>query len=253
MTTRGSLLLMPNTLDLGAEACDLRDVLPDGVLRRAAALSYWAAEDARSTRAFLKRVAIIHPLAQTLQATTITELPRARKGTTDAPPASAWRQLLQPALAGHDVGLISEAGLPAVADPGALLVAAAHDLGIPVCAMTGPSSIVLALASSGLNGQSFAFVGYVPQEPGARDARLRELEALSRRLRQTQLMIETPYRNEALLKALITELAPSTQLSVSWGLTLTAGGTRSNSVAEWRQRPGDIPERCPAVFALLAR
>jgi 16S rRNA (cytidine1402-2'-O)-methyltransferase len=251
--TTGTLWLVPNALDLGAEPGDLRDVLPDGVLRRAAGLAHWAAEDARTTRAFLKRVAEIHPLAQPLQATSIVELPRPRKGApAGAPEADTWRTLLRPAVDGHDMGLISEAGLPAIADPGARLVAAAHEAGIAVRPLSGPSSLLLALAASGLDGQSFAFVGYVPQEPAARSARLRELEALSRRLRQTQLMIETPYRNAALLAALLEALAPSTRLSVSWGLTLAGGGTRSDTVARWRQRPAALPDRCPAVFAIAA-
>ena len=111
--TPGTLLLVPNALDLGADEVDLRDVLPDGVIRRAAALQHWAAEDARSTRAFLKRVAAVTPLAVALQAIAICELPRPRKGSREPVPATEWQALLAPALAGHDLGLISEAGLPA--------------------------------------------------------------------------------------------------------------------------------------------
>ena len=154
---------------------------------------------------------------------------------------------------GEDLGLISEAGLPAIADPGAALVEAAHAAGVPVRPLVGPSALLLALAASGLEGQSFAFVGYPPQEPVARIARLRELEVLSRRLGQTQLMIETPYRNEALLKALLDTLAPATRLAVSAGLTTEAAFIRSAAVAEWRRAPSVLPERVPAVFALLAR
>jgi 16S rRNA (cytidine1402-2'-O)-methyltransferase len=206
----------------------------------------------RSARAFLKRVDAVVPLAQPLQALQIRELPRPRKGSREPVPAAEWRALLQPALDGHDLGLISEAGLPAVADPGALLVEAAHAAGVPVLTLPGASSLLLALAASGLNGQSFAFVGYLPQDAAARAARLRELEALSRRLQQTQLFIETPYRNGALLDAMLATLAPATRLSVSCGLTLAGGWTRSGPVAEWRQQPPALPERVPAVFALLA-
>lgn len=248
----GSLVLMPNALDLGMSLAPLEDVLPLGVIRRAARLEHWAAEDARSARAFLKRVAAIEPLAVPLQAMSITELPRPRKGSGQAVPAQAWADLLQPALAGHDIGLISEAGLPAVADPGAALVAAAHAHGVPVLPLAGASSLLLALAASGLNGQSFAFVGYLPQEAPARAARLRELEALSRRSGQTQLLIETPYRNTALLAALLECLAPTTRISVSCGLTVAEGWTRSDSVARWREKPAQMPDRLPAVFALLA-
>lgn len=248
----GTLVLVPNALDLGADAVDLRDVLPDGVIRRAAAITHWAAEDARSARAFLKRVADVAPLVVPLQSMAITELPRPRKGSGEAIPAATWRALLQPALDGHELGLLSEAGLPAVADPGAALVDAAHAAGVPVLALPGPSSLLLALAASGLNGQSFAFVGYLPQEGPARNARLKELEALSRRTRQTQLLIETPYRNAALLAAMTAVLASDTRLCVSCGLTLPAGFNRSDTVAGWRARPQELPDRLPAVFALLA-
>ena len=248
----GSLILMPNALDLGTEQVPLEDVLPLGVIRRAARLTHWAAEDARSARAFLKRVAAIEPLAMPLQAIQITELPRPRKGSNEPVPAQTWNALLQPALAGHDLGLISEAGLPAVADPGAALVAVAHAKGVPVLPLAGASSLLLALAASGLNGQSFAFVGYLPQDTAARTTRLRELEALSRRTGQTQLLIETPYRNAALLAALLDGLAPSTRLSVSCGLTLPGGWSRTDTVSRWRERPPQMPDRLPAVFGLLA-
>jgi 16S rRNA (cytidine1402-2'-O)-methyltransferase len=206
---------VPNTLDLGAEAVELRQVLPDEVIRRAAGLRHWVAEDARSTRALLKRVDALFPLGVPLQSVSIQELPRPRKGSRESVPAAQWQALLQPALDGHDLGLISEAGLPAVADPGADLVRAAHAAGLTVQPLAGPSSLLLALSASGLNGQSFAFVGYLPQEVGARTTRLRELEALSRRLGQTQLIIETPYRNAALLQSMLATLAPQTQVAIS--------------------------------------
>ncbi|EWS56169.1 SAM-dependent methyltransferase [Methylibium sp. T29] len=253
---KGRLILVPNTLDFGTltgslPPPDLHEVLPQGVIDAAARLQYWVCENAKSTRAFLKRVDGITPLAQPLQTLEIRELPRSPKGRHAAEPADL-RALLAPALDGHDIGLISEAGLPAVADPGAALVAAAHAADVSVQPLPGPTSLLLALAASGLNGQSFAFVGYVPQEAGAQAQRLKELEALSRRLGQTQLMIETPYRNGALLRALLSALAPDTWLSVSCGLTLPGGWTRSARVAQWRQRPMELPADVPAVFALLA-
>lgn len=250
--TPGRVLLVPNTLDLGAEATDLHEVLPLGVMRQAAALHHWVVEDARNARALLKRIDAVVPLAQPLQALDMRELPRARKGSKEDVPESEWRSLLAPALAGADIGLLSEAGLPAVADPGARLVAAAHAAGVRVLPLAGSSSLLLALAASGLNGQSFAFVGYLPQDATARAARLRELEALSRRLAQTQIVIETPYRNAALLAAMTATLAPATRLSVSCGLTLAEGWTRSDAVAAWRARPQAMPDRLPAVFSLLA-
>ncbi len=252
---RGRLLLVPNTLDLGAEPVDIQQMLPLGVLQCAAGLVHWLAEDARSTRAFLKRVHAVVPLLQPLQSIDIRELPRPPKGSGvghAAPGDKLWRELLAPALAGADVGLISEAGLPAVADPGAAAVAAAHALGIVVVPMPGASSLLLALAASGLNGQSFAFVGYLPQDAGQRSARLKELQAISRRHGQTQLLIETPYRNTTLLKALLESLSDDTRLSVSCGLSLPSAWTRTDRIADWRQRPTQMPERVPAVFAFLA-
>ena len=255
MAPRGRLLLVPNTLDLGAEPVDIQQLLPLGVLQCAAGLAHWLAEDARSTRAFLKRVHAVVPLLQPLQAIDIRELPRPPKGggsSHAAPGDKLWRELLAPALTGLDVGLISEAGLPAVADPGATVVAAAHALEIVVVPLPGASSLLLALAASGLNGQSFAFVGYLPQDASQRSERLKELQVLSRRSGQTQLLIETPYRNATLLKALLENLSDDTRLSVSCGLSLPSGWTRTDRIAGWRQRPTQMPERVPAVFAFLA-
>jgi 16S rRNA (cytidine1402-2'-O)-methyltransferase len=256
MTAPGPLLLVPNTLDLGSDVADaapLEAVLPRTVIERAAGIAHWAAEDARSTRAFLKRVDAVVPLARPLQDIAIAELPRARKGSREGVPADAWEGLLGPARAGQALGLLSEAGLPAVADPGAELVAAAHRLGIPVEVLPGPSALVLALATSGLGGQNFAFVGYLPQEPAARTARLRQLETLSRQHGQTQLFIETPYRNAALWQAMLEVLAPTTRLAVACGLTLPGGFNASAAVQLWRKRPALAwPDKLPAVFALLA-
>ncbi|EHR72914.1 putative methyltransferase [Burkholderiales bacterium JOSHI_001] len=248
----GRLVLVPNTLDLGTgEETDLNAVLPAALLQRAAGLTHWVAENAKSARAFLKRVDAQVPLSQAIQAILITELPRPRKGARhDERPD--LKPLLAPALAGQDIGLISEAGLPAVADPGADLVAAAHSLDIPVEVHSGPTSLLMALAASGLNGQSFAFVGYLPVEAAARAARIKELEALSRRLGQTQIAIETPYRNDALLQALLQHLQPGTRLAVSCGLTLPGGSNRSASVAQWRKSPPTLGDRLPAVFSVLA-
>jgi len=250
----GKLILMPNTLDFGVDdSLDLREVLPLRVIETAARLSHWAAENAKTTRALLKRVDAVAPLAQSLQSLQIVELPRAPKGgRAGADDTAAWQALLAPALAGHDLGLISEAGLPAVADPGARLVALAHGAGIEVVPLSGPSSLLLALAASGLNGQSFAFVGYLPVDAGARAARIRELEALSAKAQQTQLLIETPYRNEALRQALLATLKPGTRLSISVGLTLPGGWTQTATVADWRANRTTLPDRIPAVFSLLA-
>jgi 16S rRNA (cytidine1402-2'-O)-methyltransferase len=252
---RGTLYLVPNTLDFGTaeSGTDIGERLPLGVLAIAARLGHWLAENAKTTRAFLKRVDARCALALPLQQVSIVELPRPPKGRADVAPDDDFARLLGPASAGHDVGLLSEAGLAALADPGARLVAAAHEAGLRVVALPGASAIALAIAASGLNGQSFAFVGYLPIDAAARGARIRELEAASRRQGQTQVMIETPYRNPALLAALVAELQPTTQLSVSVGLTLASEWTRSDRVARWRTAPSAVPADLPAVFSFLAR
>jgi 16S rRNA (cytidine1402-2'-O)-methyltransferase len=256
----GRLVLVPNTLDLATVATPIDQVLGQGVLQRAASLRHWAVESAKTSRAFLKRVAEHSPLVETLQSLDIRELPRARKGGGDAIPDTEWVTLLKPALAGEDVGLLSEAGLPAVADPGALLVAAAHRLGLVVEALAGASSITLALAASGLNGQRFAFEGYLPQDAGSRAQRVRQLEARSQQEGQTQVVIETPYRNPALLSALVLTLKPDTRLGVACGLTSAQGWCRTRTVAEWRKLPSPLRQGVnvqmstdlPAVFMWLA-
>lgn len=254
MSDPGSLFLVPNTLDFGTPGAlaPLEDLLPRGVIRCASRLRFWVCENAKTARAFLKRVDSVCALERPLQELSIVELARPRKGGGETALADV-RTLLAPAIDGNDLGLLCEAGLPGLADPGAELVAAAHGAGIRVVALAGASSIALALAASGLNGQSFAFVGYIPVAGDARAARLRALEADSRRAGQTQVLIETPYRNTALRDALLAHLQPTTQLSISVGLTLASGFTRSDSVAAWRQLPTPLPADIPAVFAFLAR
>lgn len=251
----GTLLLVPNSLDslAGPRAGHPLDhSLPLGVIRRAASIAHWAVENAKSARAFLKRVEPIVPLALPLQSISIVELPRPPKGAGASARAPDLAPLLAPLHAGHDVGLLSEAGLPGVADPGAALVAAAHHAGLRVWPLAGPSAITLALAASGLDGQSFAFVGYLPTDAAARATRLRDLEAVSRRHRQTQIAIETPYRNAALFEALLAHLEPSTRLAASVGLTLDDGWCRTAPVSRWREKRPALPDDLPAVFAWLA-
>ena len=252
----GTLVLMPNTLDLGTgHEVALAEVLPQSAIARAAGLRHWVAENAKSARAFLKRVHACVPLAVPLQEIDIRELPRPPKGskggTVQAAAGAAFEALLAPARTGADIGLLSEAGLPAIADPGAALVAAAHAAGMSVEALPGPSSLLLALASSGLNGQSFAFTGYLPIDAATRATRIRELDALSRRLQQTQIAIETPYRNAALLAALAEHLQPTTRLAVACGLTLPGGWCRTLPAARWRTERVTLPDTMPAVFCWL--
>jgi 16S rRNA (cytidine1402-2'-O)-methyltransferase len=246
---RGTLVLVPNALDFGApQPGDLRAHLPLAAIERAAALTHWVVENAKTARAFLKRVAAIAPLAAPLQALHIVELPRSDRGSDD----SELDALLHPALHGHDVGLLSEAGLAAVADPGAALVARAHMHGVAVDPLPGASSLMLALAASGLNGQQFAFVGYLPVPDEARAARIRELDALSRRSHQTQIAIETPYRNSALFAALLKHLAPSTRLGVACAIGWPAGWCKTQAVSRWRQATPELDDRLPAVFLFQA-
>ncbi len=253
---KGRLVLVPNALDHGSpEDVALDLVLPSGVIRRAAALEHWLVESPKAARAFLKRVHAVAPLRVPLQSLTMQALPVAPKGAGGrglATSPTVPEALLAPALLGHDVGLLSDAGLPGVADPGALVVAAAHRLGLVVDVLAGPSSITLALAASGLNGQSFAFVGYLPQQDPERSARLRALEGTSRREKQTQVAIETPYRNEALAQALLQTLAPDTWLGVACGLTMPGGYARTHRVAAWRANPPAFGAHLPAVFSWLA-
>lgn len=251
---RGRLYLVPAPLDFGCAAqAPLGEVLPAGTLAVAARLQHWICENAKSARAFLKRVGELQPLSVPLQQQSIQELPRAvHKKGDHAPGGFDARPLLRAALDGHDMGLVSEAGMPAVADPGSSVVRAAHDLGIEVVPLVGPVSLLLALAASGLNGQNFAFVGYLPQEAAARTQRLRELEALALRTGQTQMFIETPYRNAAVWQALLQGLKPATRVAVASGLTLPDAMCRSAGVAEWKKQPAPVGNDVPAVFAIGA-
>ena len=247
----GKLYLVPAPLDFGCdEPVNLQNTMPWETLRVAAKLHYWVCENAKSARAYLKRVNDIIPLSGPIQTLQIEELPREVHKKGDHSGNFDARHLLAPALAGHDMGLVSEAGMPAVADPGSSVVRAAHDLNIEVVPLTGPVSLLLALAASGLNGQNFAFVGYLPQDPAERAQRVRELESLALKTGQTQLFIETPYRNAAMLQTLLQTLQHNTRLAVCSGLTLSRGVCRSDSVKNWRQKTSPLDNATPAVFAL---
>jgi len=249
----GRIVLVPNTLDFGAAPVAIEAALPLEVLKRASAIHHWVVEDAKSARAFLKRAGAIAPLAQPLQSLDIRELPRPRKGAAGtAVPPGELETLLAPARAGHEIGLLSEAGLPAVADPGAALVAAAHAAGIAVDVLAGASSITLSVAAGGLKKKRFAFEGYLPQDAEARARRVKELEARSRRESQTQVAIETPYRNAALLAALLAALQRDTRLAIACGLTIPGGWCRMASVERWRRDAVVMPPDVPAVFMWLA-
>jgi len=252
-TPRGTLSLVPAPLDFGCEPqAPLTDVLPEATLQHAARLTHWVCENAKSCRAYLKRIDAHTPLAAPLQRQQITELPHAVHKKGDHAGHFDARPLLAPLLQGHDMGLVSEAGMPAVADPGSSVVRAAHDAGLRVVPLVGPVSLLLALAASGLNGQNFAFVGYLPQEAGERIQRIHQLEALALKHGQTQLFIETPYRNAALWQALLQHLQPTVRLALASGLTLAQAQVQCQPVHAWRQLPAFAPSRLPTVFAIGA-
>lgn len=249
--TRGTLYLVPTPLDFGCDSqAAITDVLPQATLQVAARVTHWVTENAKSTRAFLKRVDTCSPLALPMQQMAITELPREVHKKGDHLGSFDAKPLLAAALAGHDVALVSEAGMPAVADPGSSVVRAAHELGLTVVPLVGPVSLLLALAASGLNGQNFAFVGYLPQDAVARTQRLRELENLALKTGQTQLFIETPYRNQALWDALLLGLKGNTRVARASGLTLPSMAVQCKTVQAWKSMGKHSVSGAPTVFAI---
>lgn len=233
----GTLYLIPGPL--GGDT--LTDILPAAVIGRVRSLDYFIAEHPRSARAFIKLSEPPHPIAS-IQIESIAA----------NTPQEELDRLLAPLREGRDAGLVSDAGAPAVADPGAQVVARAHALGLRVAPLVGPSSILLALMASGLDGQRFCFHGYLPVEEAALLSRLRELERRSRQARETQVFIETPYRNDRLLRCLLAACAPDTRLCVATHVTLPDESIRTRSIAQWRKDPVTIGKR-PTVFLLLAR
>jgi len=233
---RGSLYLLPNTLGEAAPEA----VIPAAALNRARSLDYLVAEDPKAARAFLKRIGS----TRALQSIRVERLDHNT-------PAADIASLLEPVLAGCDAGLLSEAGLPAVADPGAGLVRLAHERNVRVVPLSGPSSIVLALAASGLDGQRFAFHGYLPIAEAELVSTLKECERQSRKLRQTQIFIETPYRNDRTLAAMLRTLAPATLVCVAADLTLESEAVKTRPVVAWRKETPQLKGR-PTVFLLLS-
>ena len=224
----GILYAIPTPLG-GAAA----DALPASALQTVRTLRHFVVENAKSARAFLKDAGSDPKILQ------IQELNE----------KSDLKELLKPLRDDHAVGLLSEAGCPAIADPGALLVDAAHRENIRVVPLVGPSSIVLALMASGLEGQRFAFCGYLPREAEERKRRIKELEMRSRKERETQIFIETPYRNDALLAALLEVCSPGTLLCMASDLTLPSEQVNTRSIPAWRAARHSIGKR-PTVFLL---
>ena len=231
----GRLYLVPNLLGVVPPA----EVLPQRTIDVARALKHFVVETPKAARQFIKSLGSEQPIQSIDFATLdVNTLPK------------RVPQLLQPALNGEDLGLLSDAGCPGVADPGALLVAAAHRAGVRVVPLVGPSAVLLALMAAGMNGQQFAFHGYLPVAPEARIKALKALDDAVARSGVTQIYIETPYRNDALLAATLAACRATTELCVAADLTLPTEQVIRRPIAQWRDSARTELSRRPAIFLL---
>ncbi len=236
-SARGTLHLIP----VGLGVAPIGQWLPDAAQTQAGLLSCYVAENAKTARAFLKLLTLARPL----QEITIHELsPR-----VDEAQLQTW---LQPLRAGLDIGLVSEAGCPAVADPGARAVTIAHNWGITVKPWVGPSSILLGLMASGLDGQRFVFHGYAPVDATDRSRQLKVWEQTSSKQKQTQLLIETPYRNQAMFNSLLEHLKGNTRLCVARSLTTADEWVRTLTITHWKSQPKPELDKHPTLFLFQA-
>ena len=234
--SKGRLLLIPSPLGDN----DPLEVIPGPVLDALQSISTFVVEEVRTARRYLSKAGLKGKIGD-------LEFHQLNEHTTPAE-VESYLSLFDD---GRDVGLITEAGLPAVADPGAQLVALCHSHGIEVIPFVGPSSLMLALMASGLNGQSFAFRGYLPAKSDERKKAVKDIERQSKALNQSQIFIETPYRNDSLLQDLLRELQPQTLLTLAADITLPTAFIRTRSVAQWRKENTSIGKR-PCVFIILA-
>ena len=232
MQTKGKLYLIPCPLGEGAT-----ESIPAYALEVLHRLTHLVAERAKTTRHFIKATKPPKPISDYQ----IEEL-------NEHTPIAELEALLRPALEGHDLGILSEAGCPGVADPGAKLVELAHRRGVEVVPLVGPSSILLALMASGMNGQSFAFHGYLSAKAPAED--LKRLEQLATKHHQTQIFIETPYRNKAIIEQALKVLQPSTRFCIAADLTLATQFVQTTTIAEWRKAPPMGLDKRPVVFLI---
>ena len=232
--TKGKLILIPATLGDNEPAV----TLPAAVFQHIDKLNYFVVENTRTARRFLRKCGYKKDFEEVF----FTEL------NEHTPPAEV-EAMIKPALQGFDLGIISEAGLPCVADPGSRLVRIAHQKGITVVPLTGPSSIMLALMASGLNGQEFIFRGYLPVKPAERTKALKQIEGEMFRNGFTQIFIETPYRNDSMLQSIVECCSGNTLLCIAADLTLDTEFVATKSVSEWKKQKPDIGKR-PAVFLL---
>lgn len=236
MTDKGRLHLVPSPLGEN----DPAEVIPQPVLDSLKGFRTFVVEEVRTARRYLSKAGLKGKIGE-LEFFELNE-------HTDPATIEGYMRLFD---GGNDVALISEAGLPAVADPGAQLVALAHRIGIEVVPHVGPSSLMLALMASGLNGQSFAFCGYIPAKTDERRSRLRTLEKISGQLRQTQILIETPYRNDSLFADILAVCGASTKVCVAANITMPDACIKTMKVAQWKKEGFVIGKR-PCVFLILA-
>lgn len=231
---KGTLYLVPNTLGNP----DTVQTIPTGINERVSTVSVFIVENLRNARRYLKR------LNQEIDIDRLTFYELNEHTPEDEVPT-----FLEQAMNGSDTAIISEAGVPGVADPGATVVRLAHERGIKVVPLTGPSSILLSLMASGLNGQSFTFLGYLPVKRPDRIRKIREIEQAVRRKGETQIFIETPYRNDALLTDILNSCDPSTLLCIAADITLDTELIHTMSVQQWKNRKPALHKR-PAIFLM---
>lgn len=233
----GTLYLIPCPI---SDETEPWEVLPAANRAVMDGLDYFIVENTRTARRFLSKAGVARPI-ETLEFRELNEHTAAGREV---------EELVEPLLAGRSAGVISEAGVPGVADPGALVVEACHRRGIRVVPLVGPSSIILAMMASGLNGQSFAFNGYLPVKPPERTRAIRAFERRVAAERQAQLFIEAPYRNAKLLEEFLRTLAPTTRLTVAVDLTAPGGWVETRTITQWRERPRPDINKRPAIFIL---
>lgn len=232
----GTLYLLP----VGLGDSDLSAVLPQKNMEIIRELSWFIAENAKEARAFLKQCA--YPEIGRAQLSLINQHAKAEE----------LRSFLDPLLQGHNMGLMSDAGCPGIADPGAEVIRIAHQKGIRVVPLVGPSSIVLSIMASGFNGQNFAFVGYLPIDKNERSKRLKDLEQLTVKQKQAQFFIETPYRNQPLFEDLLKTLSPSSKLLVATNITLGDESIRVKTIAAWKKAPAPDFHKKPTIFGIYS-
>lgn len=232
----GILYLLP----VGLGDSDLSAVLPQKNMEIIRELSWFIAENAKEARAFLKQCA--YPEINRAQLSLINQHAKTEE----------LRSFLDPLLQGHNMGLMSDAGCPGIADPGAEVIRIAHQKGIRVVPLVGPSSIVLSIMASGFNGQNFAFVGYLPIDKNERSKRLKDLEQLTIKQKQAQFFIETPYRNQPLFEDLLKTLSPSSKLLVATNITLGDESIQVKTVAAWKKAPAPDFHKKPTIFGIYS-